>query len=208
MSSSRGVLRCMAIALLVFAGAERGNAVTLDLPLNGTVSLAGDLPASYHPSTFGPIQIGIQVVEDFPLPIFNPANPANTVAMYQWSTSFSVLNQNGSAIPEPDLSPLGTALTGYGQNCNSVPFCPRPSGDSSETILAGYLYVSPEALTLQISTDIFALNVPSYDLQLQVTLPDGLSITPIPTALSLFASGLGFVGLMCLRRNRKTRMVD
>ncbi len=202
MSSSYSVVRYTVIAVFVMASAEQVNAATFDLPLDGTVSIVGDLPTSYNPSTFGPVEIGIQAIENFSLPTFNPLNPAATAAVYQWSATFSVLNQNGAPVPEPDLSPLGTALTGYGQNCNVVPYCPNPSGESSETILAGDLYISDDTLTLQISTDVFALDVPSYDLELQITLPDALSITPVPATLSLFVTGLGFVGLMCRRRKR------
>jgi hypothetical protein len=142
MSSSDSLVRYIVIAVFVMTSAEHVNAATFDLPLDGTVSIVGDLPASYNPSTFGPVEIEIQAIENFSLPTFNPLNPAGTAAVYQWSANFSVLNQNGSPVPEPDLSPLGTALTGYGQNCNAVPYCPNPSGESSETILAGDLYIS------------------------------------------------------------------
>jgi hypothetical protein len=193
-----------AIAALVLAGADHVNAATFNLPLDGTVSIVGDLPASYDPSIFGPVEIEIQAIENFSLPVFQQQNPATTVGVYQWSANFAVLNQSGSPVAEPDLSPFGTALTGYGQNCGVAPYCPSPSGDSSETILAGYLYLSSDALTLQISTNIFTLNVPTYELQLQVTLPDDLSITPLPTALPLFVTGVGVLGLLARRRRRKT----
>ncbi len=198
------VFRYFAIATLVVAGADHVNAATFNLPLDGTVSIVGDLPASYNPSTFGPVEIEIQAIENFSLPVFQQQNPATTVGVYQWSANFAVLNQSGSPVAEPDLSPFGTALTGYGQNCGVAPYCPNPSGDSSETILAGYLYLSSNALTLQISTNIFTLNVPTYDLQLQVILPDDLSITPLPAALPLFATGVGVLGLLARRRRRKS----
>ena len=68
----------------------------------------------------------------------------------------------------------------------------------------GELYISSDDLTLDISTDIFAQNVPSDDLQLQVTLPDNLSITPLPAALPLFATGVGILGLLGWHRRRKS----
>ncbi len=203
MSLLHGVLRYVAIAILVMASAGRVNAATFSLPLDGTVSIVGDLPASYNPSSFGPVEIEIQAIETFPLPVFDPLNPATTVGVYQWSADFSVEGQNSAPVPEPDLSPFGTALTGYGQNCSVAPYCPSPSGDSSETILSGELFISDDALTLQISTSIFTLNVPSYDLELQVTLPDGLSITPLPATLPLFAAGLGVMGLFGWRSRRR-----
>jgi hypothetical protein len=203
MNSKYGALQYLAVAFLVAASAERANAATFDLPLNGTVSIVGDLPATYNPSSFGPIEIEIQAIENFSLPVFSQQNPLTTVGVYQWSTSFTVLNQGGSSVPEPSLSPFGTTLTGYGQNCWTGPYCPNPSGDSSETILSGDLFVSGDALTLEMSTNIFTLNVPSDDLELQVTLPDGLSITPLPGALPLFATGFGVMGFLGCRRKRK-----
>jgi hypothetical protein len=63
-------------------------------------------------------------------------------------------------------------------------------------IFARAPYLSSAALTLQISTNIFTLSASTYDLQLQVTLPDDLSITPLPAALPFFASGVGVLGLL------------
>jgi hypothetical protein len=203
MSVLYGALRCVAIAVLAIGTVERVEAATFDLPLNGTVSIIGDLPASYNPSPFGPVGIEIQAIENFSLPVFSMQNPTTSVGVYQWSADFSVLNQSGSPIAEPDLSPLGTALTGYGQNCSVVPYCPNPSGDTSETILSGDLFISSDALTLQIATNVFTMNVPSYALELQVTLPEGLSITPVPPALPLFAAGLGVMGSLAWRSRRR-----
>lgn len=203
MSLLYSVLRYVAIAVFLVASAGRVSASTFDLPLDGTISIVGNLPASYDPSSFGPVEIEVQAIETFSLPVFDPQNAANTVGIYQWSATFSVLDQNGSPVPEPDLIPLGTALTGYGQNCTTGPFCPNPSGNSSETILTGGLYISDDALTIQISTSIFTRNVPSYDLELQVTLPDNLSVTPLPAALPLFGTGVGVIGLLGWRRKRK-----
>jgi hypothetical protein len=58
---------------------------------------------------------------------------------------------------------------------------------------------------LEISTNIYALNVPSYDLELELTLPDGLSITPLPGSLPLLVTGFGTLALLGRRRKRKTQ---
>jgi hypothetical protein len=188
-----------AITVFVLVIARPVSAATFDLPLNGTVSIVGNLPTSLNPSSFGPVEISIQAIQDFYLPVFNPQNPATTVGVYQWIANFSVL-QNGTAIPEPPLSPFGTNLTGYGQNCSVAPFCPSPSGSTGDTILSGDLFISDTARTLTISTTLFTQNVLGADLELQVTLPDGVSITPLPTALPLFATGFGVLALAGFRR--------
>lgn len=199
MSWLHGLWRSVVLTLLILGSARGVNAATYDLPLNGTVSIVGNLPTSYNPSPYGPVEIEIQAVEDFSLPLFNSFDPMNTVGVYQWSAGFSVLDQTGSSIAEPDLSSFGTALTGYGQNCSITPYCPQPSGDANETVLSGDLFVADGALTLQIATNIETLNVNNYSLNLQVTLPDGLSITPVPDTLPLFVAGLGIFALLAWR---------
>lgn len=104
-------------------------------------------------------------------------------------------------------------MTGYGQNCSVIPYCPRPSGPSSETVLSGTLFISGNS-TLDISTIISGLNIVSENLELLLTLPAGFSTnpplvdppppgTPLPATLPLFATGLGLVGLFGWRKRRK-----
>jgi hypothetical protein len=59
------LLRHVAIVPFVVATAERVDAATFDLPLDGTVTIVGDLPASYNPSSFGPVEIEIQAIKTF-----------------------------------------------------------------------------------------------------------------------------------------------
>jgi hypothetical protein len=198
-----GVRRGVAIAIFASLGIARPvDAATFNLPLNGTVAIVGDLPASYNPSPFGPVEIGVQASQNFSLPGFNLQNPANTVGVYEWIAKFSVID-SGTPIPQPLLSAFGTALTGYGQNCSVSPFCPSPPGGSS--ILSGDLFISDTARTLTISTTVFTQNVLSSDLELQVTLPDGVSITPLPAALPLFATGFGALAFTVFRRQRRSQ---
>ena len=194
-------------AILGVAFAQPAQATTFDLPLDGSIFIIDNAASS------GPVAIEVQAVESFGLPVFNQQNPQTTVGVYQWLTSFSVFDQNGLPVSEPNLSPSGTALTGYGQNCSVVPYCPRPSGPSSETVLSGTLFVSGDS-TLDISTIISGLNIVSEDLQLLLTLPDGFSTnptlvdpsppgTPLPPTLPLFAAGLALVGFLGWRKRRK-----
>jgi hypothetical protein len=183
------------------------HATTFDLPLDGSISIINNTGSP------GPVAIEIQAVESFSLPVFNQQNPQTTVGVYQWIASFSVFDQSGSQVSEPGLSPFGTALTGYGQNCSVIPYCPRPSGPSSETILSGTLFI-PGNATLDMSTIISGLNIVSENLELLLTLPDGFSTnpplvdppppgTPLPATLPLFATGLGLVGLFGWRKRSK-----
>jgi hypothetical protein len=124
MSLVSSVSRYVAIVMFVVAN-QHVDAATFNLLLDGTVSRVGDLPISFNPSSFRPVEIGIQAFENFSLSVFNQLNPSTIVGVYQWSPDFAILNQNGSPISESDLSPFGTTLTGYGQNCGAIPFCPR-----------------------------------------------------------------------------------
>ena len=152
------VLALSAFAISSVATNGPAQATTYDLPLDGTISIDDNGLAGQTP-------IEIQAVEGFSLPVFNQQSPQTTVGVYQWIANFSVLDQNGTPVSEPSLSPFGTALTGYGQNCSTRPYCPSPSGPSSETILSGTLFISGDA-TLDISTIISGENIVSDNLEL------------------------------------------
>jgi hypothetical protein len=201
------LLALTSFIVLASVVAQPLHATTFDLPLNGSISIIDNAASP------APVAIEVQAVESFSLPVFNQQNPQSTVGVYQWITSFSVFDQNVSQISEPGLSPFGTALTGYGQNCSAIPYCPRPSGPSSETILSGTLFI-PGNATLDVSTIISGLNIVSENLELLLTLPAGFSTnpplvdppppgTPLPASLPLFATGLGLVGLFGWRTRRK-----
>jgi hypothetical protein len=187
------LLQYFAAATIAFAASasEGVRASTFDLPLNGTVFLQGDIAAQE--------QISVSAVERVgALPVFDPSN-INTLASYEFFAHFSVLDQNGSVVPEPPFGVFGTALHDFGTNCPHT-LC----SFTTHTILQGNLQISDAARTLLISTNILDQNVP-FDLELQVDLPGGLiATTPIPAALPLFASGLAALGVigLCHRRRR------
>jgi len=57
-------------------------------------------------------------------------------------------------------------------------------------------------LTLESSVDpynVTLLGIPALDIY----LPDGVTVTPLPSALPLFATGLGALGLFGWRKKRK-----
>jgi hypothetical protein len=196
-----------AFAVLSIAAVLPAHATTYILPLDGTVTISDNAASS------SPTAIEIQAIENFSLPVFSQQNPQTTVGVYQWVANFSVFNQSGAQVSEPALSPFGTSLTGYGQNCSVSPYCPHPSGPNSETILSGTLFISGNS-TLDVSTIISGMNILSSNVELELTLPSGFTSnapmagssvpgTPLPAALPLFGTGLGFVGLFCWRKGRK-----
>jgi hypothetical protein len=196
-----------AITILIVAPLGPAQATTYDLPLDGTISINTN-------GATGPIAIGVQAVESFALPTFNQQSPQTTVGVYQWVAKFSIFDSSGAQVSEPSLSPLGTALTGYGQNCYVSPYCPRASGPSSVTVLSGTLFLSGDSV-LDLATTISGMNIVSESLQLLLTLPDGFttdpalvdppSPTPLPAALPLFATGLALGGLAGWRNRRRKR---
>jgi hypothetical protein len=195
-------LQYIAIAMVALAASiaasitEQVSAATFDLPLNGTIFLQGNILA--------PEEIAVRAIEHAgTLPVFDPSNPA-TLASYEFFSSFSVLDQHGSVVPEPAFSVFGTVLHDFATNCPRT-FC----SFTSHVALQGALEVSDIARTLLISTDIFARNVP-FDLELELTLPDGMSAatTPVPAALPLFASGLAAIAAIGLfHRRRKAKQI-
>jgi hypothetical protein len=198
-----GPLAALAVwAILGTAAIRPALATTYDLPLNGSISITDNAAP-------GPIAIEVQATENFSLPVFDQQNPQTTVGVYQWIAAFSVFTQSGARVSEPLLSPFGTALTGYGQNCFVSPYCPHPSGSSSETVLSGTLFISGDS-TLDTSTVISGTNIVSDNLQLFLTLPDDLTAelpgTPLPAAFPLFASGLALGGIFFGYRKRRKRL--
>ena len=209
------LIRAMVLAsftLLGVVAARPGHATTFDLPLNGSISIIDNAPSA------GPVAIEVQAVESFSLPVFNQQNPQTTVGVYQWLTSFSVFDQSGAQVSEPALSPFGTALTGYGQNCSSHPIVlSRRVRAVKLFCLEHYSFPAPPRW---ISRRIVSgLNIVSEDLELLLTLPAGFSTnpplvdppppgTPLPAALPLFATGLGLVGLLGWRKRRKRKATN
>jgi hypothetical protein len=77
---------------------------------------------------------------------------------------------------------------------------------SSHPNNGGVFFVSSLPSVLNISTSSLAsfMGGPgTVDYSISFGLPDGVHVTPLPAALPLFATGLGALGLMRWRRNRK-----
>lgn len=115
-------------------------------------------------------------------PAFNPNIPSG------WATS-------GSATITDNLGDkmlLGVNTGNY------------TSGTKHE-IFGGVFFPSALPSTLDISTSSLAsiLGGPgTIDYSINISLPSGAYVTPLPAALPLFASGLGALGLLRWRRKR------
>ena len=96
----------------------------------------------------------------------------------------------GRASAEKDAFPLS--------NCSPS----IPAG-----VLEGAVYISNDARTLSMSGGYLGgtnvNNLPPFDFQ--ITLPDGLTIAPLPAALPLFATGVGALGLLGWRRSGRRK---
>jgi hypothetical protein len=66
-----------------------------------------------------------------------------------------------------------------------------------------------DSYSLAINFSFFGTPVPfvTESTNVTITLPDSASITPLPAALPLFATGLGALGLLGWRRKRKALAV-
>jgi hypothetical protein len=81
------------------------------------------------------------------------------------------------------------------------------SGTKHE-IFGGVFFASVLPSTLDISTLSFAsiLGGPgTVDYSINISLPAGAYVTPIPDALPLFATGIGMIGLLGWWRGRRAR---
>jgi hypothetical protein len=199
------------IAICVFASAfavayliTPGAASTFRLPLDGTVTIGGELPPQ-SPSPngpYGPIEITVYAFPDlFYLPTYTPGD-INTEASYNWGITLSVLDNNGNAVPEPATFNGETILFGQAANCSFSPGC---GFVRYYDVSVADLFISDTVRTLQMSNAmvVFSNAPPNYELGLEVTLPDGLYVTPLPPAWTMMLMGLTSVGFLAYRGTKK-----
>ena len=65
----------------------------------------------------------------------------------------------------------------------------------------------PSTLNISTSGSAFLLGgLGTIDYSIDINLPNGVYVTPLPAGLPLFATGLGAIGLLAWRRNSKLRL--
>lgn len=189
------------LATLAFAPPP-ATASTFSLPLAGEIEIVGDIPT--------PVSISISAA-------VTPLGASYWVVNIGIEQSGSV----GGPFSEPQgcvgafcgtLAGFYVCGGGIGCGVTLVPGTVMPRGDPVS------FDVSDTSRFLMIDT--FVQTDSPVGLNLTANLPDGLQIliisdpmpegvaqTPLPAALPLFATGLGAIGLLGLRRKRKTEAV-
>ena len=144
---------------------------------------------------------------------------------------FASVSLTGPPIPfvsvflAQEIQTMGASISTGGQGyLLSYQFCNVPGQCSHQTLTPGPIAIVEPDQTFSFTTNgaliIFNTSndpsvptggvIPSGEISLFLTLPDGLSITPTPTptplpaALPLFATGLGALGLLGWKRKQAT----
>ena len=190
--------RIIAATVLLCAGNPSARAATYALPLNTSLSINGpaipgvwvefDLDVSATAPSFGtPCGVGLSQCD--------PSTFSSILAVLSVSTSISEYDPAGHLLQT-------TSLLSLFDNCVKPGVCGGFGRDQTfGPNASGFEISGPDQFV--ISTSIFSENITSDQAILTVTLPDDISITPIPAGLPLFASGLGLIGLLLLRGRQK-----
>ena len=193
----------IAAMVLLCAGNPSAWATTYSLPLDTSVSISGPtipgvwvefvLDVSATAPSFGtPCGVGLSQCD--------PSTFNSLLAVLSVSTSISEYDQTGHLVQT-------TSLLSLFDNCVKPGVCGGFGRDQTfGPNASGFEISGPNQFV--ISTTIYSKNITSDEAILTMTLPDDISITPIPAGLPLFASGLGLIGLLLLRGSRKNSDVQ
>jgi hypothetical protein len=175
-------------AMVVFAASAglptSASAVTLSYEYSGTgnLSFQSDTTLNIGGTCSSPCVVSALMTIEGTGPAFNPSIPSG------WATSASATVTDNLG----DIMLLGVNTGNY------------TSGTKHE-IFGGVFFPSTLPSSLDISTSSFAsiLGGPgTIDYSINISLPNGAYVTPLPAALPLFASGLGALGLLRWLRKR------
>ena len=189
------IIAAMTLLCAVNASAR---AATYALPLNTSISISGpampggwvefDLDVSATAPSFAtPCGVGLSQCD--------PSTFSSLLAVLSIATSISEYDPAGHLLQT-------TSLLSLFDNCVKPGVCGGFGRDQTfGPNASGFEISGPDQFV--ISTSIFSENITSDQAILTMTLPNDISITPIPAGLPLFASGLGLIGLLLLRGKRK-----
>lgn len=175
-----------AMVLLLADGlTTNASAVTLSYEYSGTgnVSFQSDTTLDLGGTCSSPCVVSALMTISGNGPVWNPSIPSG------WGTGASATVTDNLG----DTMLLGVDTGNY------------TTGTKHE-IFGGVFFPSALPTTLDISTSSLASILGgsgTIDYSINISLPAGLYVTPLPAALPLFASGLGALGLLFWRRRRE-----
>ncbi len=176
---------CAAAVLTAGAGlTTSASAVTLSYEYSGTgnVNFQSDTTLDIGGTCSSPCVISAVMTINGTGPAFNPSIPSG------W----------GAGVSATVTDNLGDT-TSFAVNTGDFP-------GTQHGIFGSVIFASVLPSTLGISTSGFAsiLGGPAtVDYSINISLPNGAYVTPLPAALPLFATGLGALGLLGWRRKRR-----
>ncbi len=178
-----------AISVMVLLAAGCGfstsaSAVTLSYEYSGTgnLSFQSDTTLNIGGTCSSPCFVSALMTIEGTGPAFNPSIPSGWAA-----SAFATVTDN-----------LGDTMS-LAVNTGDTP-------GTKHEIFGGVFFPSTLPRTLDISTSSFASifgGPATIDYSVEIGLPTGAFVTPLPAALPLFATGLGALGLLRWRRKRK-----
>ena len=169
-------------AVLFLFGVPACEAATYNLPTNGKVAVAGPIPADGFYATVGYF-------------FTFPPHPIGPLPYYLLDFNTTVSN----SVDSTSINPLITNAPGchiclFRDNEFEPLFIPGGVGDVLLTIV-----------TSIFNTGGGSLYGPAPTVHITITVPNDLTVTPIPAALPLFATGLGLLGYFGYRRKSAQR---
>jgi hypothetical protein len=181
-------VRVAIYAMVVFAASALvptgASAVTLSYEYSGTgnVGFQSDTTLNIGGTCLSPCVISAVMTIRGNGPAFNPSIPSG------WGAGASTTITDN----------LGDIMS-FGVNAGDFP-------GTEHQIFGSFLLASilPSNLNISSSSFAFMLGGPgTVDYSINIGLPNGAYVTPLPAALPLFATGLGALGLLAWRRKRK-----
>jgi hypothetical protein len=177
----------MVVLTASVGSATNASAVTLSYEYSGTgnVSFQSDTILNIGGTCSSPCAVSAEVIMAGTGPAYTPPVPSGPSGWGAFASATITDN-------------LGQIILLQANN-GDVPGSEHP-------VFGGVFFASALPSTLDISSSSFASILGgsgTIDYTININLPNGAYVTPLPAALPLFATGLGALGLISWRRRRK-----